>query len=520
MSKPASRWLTICLWVVVTACSFYNLSNFPTLWWDEGIFSETAANLAQHGRYAMTIQSPDQLQDFDNRISAGPVVILPVALTYRLLGVGVLPGRLVAASFLVLTLIFLYLCARQLVGQIPAFLAVALALAATDISGWGRSVMGDIPALGCFLAASFLILRGLQQDRLLYFLMGGFCLGLAGAAKEFYVLACLPPALVLGLSYWGKFGRLGKAWLALILGVSVPLLAYVLIKGLILGSMMASIWHFIHQKKLLCHEFFTPFTIGRVYPESFAYLLTHPIMITGILGLGWYGKKNRCSLSLLYWVINLGCWSIFYLLAVYWQRFALPALILACPFAGYFVVQVTSGLWSFARLPQLPAWSKVAGAIALVALLYPWPLTGCLIPLLTRTTDSPYRVVNYLHDYIPTGFLIETPEYELTFLDDEHRFHLMPEYYFLESTSEEIKLLNPRDRAYDFSQVGAEILILGSFGKSVFQQIYPPVRVNKKYKKIATIDYYDVYLLKDKALPMQVRVKDTASFKLLPLAKD
>ena len=74
---------------------FYNLANYPTIWWDEAIFSETAANLVQHGRYAFTVQSPDQLSDLDFRISVGPAVILPVAMAYRLFGVGVIPGRLV-----------------------------------------------------------------------------------------------------------------------------------------------------------------------------------------------------------------------------------------------------------------------------------------------------------------------------------------------------------------------------------------------------------------------------------------
>jgi len=46
----------------------------------------------QQGRYAFTIQSPDKLKDFDYRISSGPVLIVPVALAYRLFGVNVWTG--------------------------------------------------------------------------------------------------------------------------------------------------------------------------------------------------------------------------------------------------------------------------------------------------------------------------------------------------------------------------------------------------------------------------------------------
>ncbi len=45
--------------LLLVAC-FYNLKNYPAIWWDEAIFSETAANLTQTGRQAFTLQSPEQ----------------------------------------------------------------------------------------------------------------------------------------------------------------------------------------------------------------------------------------------------------------------------------------------------------------------------------------------------------------------------------------------------------------------------------------------------------------------------
>ena len=151
----SSRFLFGMVWAVVLFGSFYNLSNYPTVWWDEAIFSETAANLVQQGRYAFTLQSPDKLKDFDFRISAGPVIILPVALAYRLLGVSVWSGRLVAGGFLVLAFVLLYLSARLLLPRGPALLGVVLGLGSTDILYWGRSVMGDVPAWPAFWGVFF-----------------------------------------------------------------------------------------------------------------------------------------------------------------------------------------------------------------------------------------------------------------------------------------------------------------------------------------------------------------------------
>ncbi len=147
-SQNVCRWLPGLLWAAVLFCSFYNLSNYPTVWWDEGIFSDTAANLVQHGRYAFTIQSPDTLKDFDFRISAGPAVILPVALAYRLFGVSVWSGRMVAGTYLTLAFILLYLSARLLLARGPALLAVLLSLVSTGDVVLGAQRHGGCPGAG------------------------------------------------------------------------------------------------------------------------------------------------------------------------------------------------------------------------------------------------------------------------------------------------------------------------------------------------------------------------------------
>jgi 4-amino-4-deoxy-L-arabinose transferase-like glycosyltransferase len=491
--------------IVIIFCSFYNLSNYPTVWWDEAIFSETAANLVQHGRYALTIQSPDNLKDFDFRISAGPVVILPVALAYRLFGVSVWSGRMVAGAFLVLAFAFLYLNARLLLSRGPALLAVLLSLLSTGILYWGRSVMGDVPALACFLAGIFFLIKGLQEERHVLFFAAGLGLGLAVAAKEFYGFTILPALAALVWEYRRSRSELLKAAGALVAGTALPLAAYVALKVAVLGGLWPALNHFYFQKKLLCHEFFTPCTIGRIYPESAAFLLTHPLFISGVLGLWLYQRRQGRSLAWFTWVVNLSLWSLFYVLAVYWERFALPALVLASPWAAYLVAAVYETSSRAADFRDHPHLARGAGIIVLTCLMFPLTLAGSLQPLWTRATDSPFKVIEYLQYHIPNNFLIETPEYELTFLDDEHRFHLMPEFYFVESTANKIVLDSPGHEAYDFTKIRADVLVLGSFGKSVFQQNYPLDQVRKHYKKIASVDYYDIYLRQDRSLGRQVK---------------
>jgi len=489
----SSRFLAgALLWALVAWGSFYNLANYPTIWWDEAIFSETAANLVQHGRYAFTVQSPNHLSDLDYRISAGPAVILPVALAYKLLGVGVSHGRLVAGAYLVLAFLALFLAARRLWGPVAALGAVALAFGGTDVLYWGRSVLGDIPALGLFLLGLWFLSRGLDSPSLASLFVGGIFLGLAFDAKEFYGLAFIPPLVLLARQWWRDRARLLKALLAYGLGAALPLLAYLLLKVLILGSLNAAVFHFLHQKKLLCHEFFTPLTIGRIYPESLLYILGHPLFWLGALGAYALWKKGNSSWGEKLWLWNFLLWSLIYLTAVWWQRFALPALFLASPLAALFLGRIIVRLSAF--LAQPPRWLAPGIVAMFLILFYPFPAVEYLNQIFTRTADSPYRLVHYLKTHVPRNCLIETPEYELVFLTDDYPIHVMPAYYFVESTPERIVLLNPRGNPYDFNRVGADLLILGSFGKSVFKQVYPPARIARKWRRIAQVGHYDIYV--------------------------
>jgi len=488
----SSGWPELLLAALVVTASFYNLGNYPVIWWDEAIFSETAANLAVHGRYAFTVQSPDQLSDLDYRISAGPAVILPVALAYRLFGVGLESGRLVAGLYLLLAFGSLYLGVRRLWGREAGLVAVALSLLGTDVLYWGRSVLGDIPALGLFLLGTWFFIRGVESARLGPLFWGGVFLGLAFDAKEFYGLAFLPPLFLWLGETRRETRRRVEGLLASGVGLALPLLAYLLLKVAILGSLAAAVWHFLEQKALLRHEFFTPLTVGRVYWESLAYLLGHPVFWLGCAGFFWSRRLEGHSFGRRLWLWQFGVWSLMYLTAVYWQRFALPALFLAAGPAAWLLVRLTRGL-----LGSLPSWGRAGAAAALAGFaLATFSLSGMdiLTAVMTTRANPSQKLLEFLQARIRCDCLIETPEYELVFLTDDYRIHLMPAFFFVESTEDRVVLLNPRARTYDFDQTGADVLILGSFGKSVFRQVYHPAQIAKNWRRLAQVDFYDIYV--------------------------
>ena len=289
----------------------------------------------------------------------------------------------------------------------------------------------------------------------------------------------------------------------------MPPLAYLALKAVILGSLTGAIFHFLEQKKLLCHEFFTPLTIGRIYPESLLLLLQDPLFWLGCLGVGWIWKKETPSPGVTLWIWNFILWSAVYLTAVYWHRFALPALFLACPAGGLFSPQGCSPADFRDFHPCAPvggAGFHRRGAGFVLPRRRPGFLqAGSGLPGLT-----PRRTwCTICSTHVPARCLIETPEYELAFLDDDHRIHLMPSYFFVESTPDRVTLLNPRRQPYEFNRVGADILILGSFGKSVFKQVYPPALINREWRRIARVDYYDIYVSRKSAQKMLTLINKT-----------
>jgi hypothetical protein len=380
-------------------------------------------------------------------------------------------------------------------------------------------VLGDVPALGLFLCGLWLLLKSLDTDTPSLPFLGGLLLGLAFTAKEFYGAAFLPPFFVLARQAWPHWGRLWRRLALFCLGVSLPLLAYLTLKVAILGSLTLAVQHFLTQKMLLKNEFFTPLTLGRVYPESFAYLLGHPLFWLGLLGAVWTWRRQRLSPGLTLWLTCFILWILIYLTAVYWHRFALPALFLAAPLAAYFLRILFARM--VAVLTHRTARSLATAALGAFLLIW-WPLPGIDIlgGIVTCQSSPPERLEAYLDANIPEGCLIETPEYELVFLDDKHRFHLMPDFYFKESDGNRIVLLDPRPSRYDFDQIGADFLVLGSFGKSIFQEVYPPVKVARNWRKIAQVGFYDIYVRRgrehhvgQKTCPLAKKTKITKEMK-------
>ena len=206
--------------------------------------------------------------------------------------------------------------------------------------------------------------------------------------------------MVLAQQHWRDKRRLILSVLAFGAGAAIPPLAYLALKGVILGSLTGAISHFLEQKKLLCHEFFTPLTIGRIYPESLLMLLQDPLFWLGCLGVGWIWKKETPSPGVKLWIWNFLLWSGVYLTAVYWHRFALPGLFLACPLAAYFLGNVATRLAGKLVKPP-PRWLAPGIIVAVLVLFSPVGGLDFFQQILICRGGAPVRLVQYLRTQCP-----------------------------------------------------------------------------------------------------------------------
>ena len=199
------RFFLIMLVLISPILVFYNLEINPRSWHDEGSSLSIPKTLVEDGVYAT--HNSDGYQTFGAVQSVGPTVVLPVALSFKLLGVGLLQGRIVSAIYALLTLWAFFYAGYYLFGRRTALIAVGLMLGspAAGFLLYGRQVLGEAPALGFFLVGWLMWAQGVNTDKKWYYGLAGLFIGLAMVTKSQYIIlgmATLGLLVVLDFVYY------------------------------------------------------------------------------------------------------------------------------------------------------------------------------------------------------------------------------------------------------------------------------------------------------------------------------
>lgn len=177
---------------------FANMLITP-IGYDEGFNLQAPLNLVQGNGYATEnwLDGGDKLL-FDAIVSTGPVVELPVALSFLLFGTSIEAARIVMLPFLALLAVCLYILGKRFAGRWAGLAAVAALLALNTRRDWPNTVIyGPSDALGEYAAAALLALALVLLPR--YRAWSGLAVGAAALAKFIAFMAA--PAFVIALLF-------------------------------------------------------------------------------------------------------------------------------------------------------------------------------------------------------------------------------------------------------------------------------------------------------------------------------
>jgi hypothetical protein len=504
--KLQKKWLNRLTWsgaiaglLLAAGLAVYNLGYSPAPWFDEGEHFRVAKTLVQYGQYG--VWSVDGIRYFGPTIGVGPTMLLPVALAFKLGGIGLVQGRIVILLYL-LAATGLYWCYARKLERSGAFarLALLLLLAAPGIAfiNLGRQGLGEVPASAFFLAGLLAWLSNSENPRptLRGWFMAGGLFGLAAITKSNYGLL-LPPALALawllnrfyyhqtklkwtafGLPFLLTGGALGGWYLIILLflGGSDFATNFQLLRNASGGSAfvfsldrMASAWKFFLGPQAL---------FGLAAP--------------GLIYAAWRARQRtaesfRLVLPLAFCLVWFG-W--FLGASVGWPRYAFPALLLCPLFTVKLLLDLPGLLAAWVKQSYWQPRLKLITGLLLAALIGGGLISQ--IPDTLKIDNSAQQMAAYLDQNVDRQITIETWESELGFLTD-HSYHYPPP----ELLDKAVRLMwlggtGPSlPEIYQPEKLTPGYLIVGQFGR--WNGLYPQDLLDTHYRLVISFGEYSLY---------------------------
>lgn len=328
------KYGSIFLIFLAAACTVffatYKLTDSPALWYDEGLYSGIAAYTSVHGTQA--VQTGPNSFISTKEMTVGYPLIYPVALSYRLFGIGALQGRAVMAIYICLFVLAAYVLVRLMFGAAAGGWAALFLASFPMLYGNGKSVIGEIPGLFFLILTciSLLLLERSGYKRAMFYVLFGLSAGLCIATKPIFLL--LLGALF--ITYLLRWKRIPLNVPGVALGAGAFLLATAVWAYLQFGPGIS-----LHAVLTFYANPYSSANIGRLILQNAVRFVTESTpLYTLILMLVWAAalwirrKKMEVSsaeLSAFFFCILV---LIAYLRLPGWYRYLFPALIVALIF--------------------------------------------------------------------------------------------------------------------------------------------------------------------------------------------
>jgi 4-amino-4-deoxy-L-arabinose transferase-like glycosyltransferase len=486
--------------LVCAALLFVHLDRSPRTWFDEGSHLHVPKTLVQTGHYAD--RSSEGFRAFGPTVGVGPTVMLPIAAVFKIGGIGLLGARLVIALYTIITIAAFGLLMNRLAGGRIALLAAILMLAAPglDFITTGRQVIGEVPALTFLLIGALVWFTrdgttgevGLTRCTKRCLIAGGF-FGLTIVTKGQLGIVLGPSLVLIAVLavVWDRRIGLKQVLVPLIVMVAVFGAWELALLTIVTGGSLRDNLVLLRQASggslivIAPHRMIAGvrFLLG---PQAYFALLTPALVYACVRGI-----RRRIGVGeLILLVFTLVGLAWFAGASVAWPRYVFMPLALAALPVARLVDDGLRALW------QRTDRARLLAPLAAVALgLFITASFGGQFHRTLTASDAPQQMAAYLNRTLPTSAIIETWEPELGLLTD-HRYHYPPPS-LLDQAVRHQWLGGPPLTNYDPLAGGADYLIIGPFAR--YSGIYDEAAIAARYQRIATIDDYTLFQLKQSA---------------------
>jgi hypothetical protein len=482
----------------------WNVSAAPILW-DEGWTLSVARNWVEQGHYG-------QLQagvPAAPALSAATPVVAPIALSFRLLGIGLWQGRLVGVVFTLGALASVAYLAKHLYNRAIAIGTLAVLLL---MSGhWqihpllmGRVMWAEMSMM-FYLMAGYVCWFCSQRKSLwlvpLTILIWGIALWSKAQIVPFWLLAQLAPlALTMIGRHWRRSILLAIQMVgALAIYACFPAVFQVLLRGhTVAGDPLRG----LYDISALVTEPYVRLAVA---------ILAVALGLHVLFGIGyaaWKLASDRVAIaeasattitrvSLLTLSASWFAWYV--LLSAGILRYLLPAMFVGAIFAAALLHDLTSGfrfkmtcqcLLEAVKQRRFNRQAAGAGlALALTLIAMPLTLKELYTAYFVPPDRSLWQAAEMLNTQTPPGALIETHDAELFFLLNR-LYHYPPEQTHIELIRRAFLLQDVRID-YDPLPANPDYLVVGPFNHG--WHTYDATLATGAFRLLHSYGSYDIY---------------------------
>ena len=483
---------------------FHNLVNYPKIWFDEGSHLHVPKTLVNYGVYAD--YSSEGFRYYGPTIGVGPTVMLPIAASFELFGIGLLQARLVMSVYLLLAILVFYLFVKQHSGSMVAVTATALLLTSRSVLfiHYGRQALGEVPGFVFIMSALLLWFRNWEDSSWKNLGLVGILFGLAAVTKYQYLLFLIP---MLGLAWFANriyyrqaphrtfiipaifSGVLFAGWQAytiIYLGPATAAENWMLLQTAAQG---AAFNFNLSQISNNLNELTTRSVyLGALFPS---------IIYAFFLSLPRTSSSQKWSILFILISLNLS-WFVFS--SIGWIRYAFLGLALSSVFIARFFITILDGYkleWGKTQPVDSPVritnakFAYQTGMLVWLAAIILIPLAKNTLDIATARQSTSEAMANYLEANVPQDAIIETWDTEMGFLTD-HRYHFPPNNLLALAVQQVYYGGELVQNHYDYVQTSKpEYILIGEF--SGWVNMYPVEQLSDMYQLVTAIDNYYLY---------------------------